>query len=499
MNALSDLMNPARWLLDYVRGGSANKTVITEQILLGQPAIRYAVAKICNHVATLPIDCYREVNGVKAKDKTHPGHRLLRSKPNRLQRPNVFKRMIQRHALLKGNGRAAIIRNGAGRPVELLPMMPDKTATCLWEGEKYHICQPMVHDRTRLFCELNSNNTVVLHDDDVFHIMGFGDGIVGWSIMQQARDTFAIGVESTRREVKSMTDGFAGRIMLEAPEGALRDEDEAVEFLEGYRKDHKAGGNDVGLLREGVKANVLAMSNKDAQFMQSRKFNRQDVGLLFGVESMIGESQGYNSLEQKSLEFLSSTMDAVFTSWEEEADAKLLTSTEQETRYFKTNVAKMLRTDTATTMTTLGAAVASTLFNRNEARAKLDMNPVEGGDRFYNPNTTSGDSPEAQGTTAKQPNVAALGWLTHMMNKEQTRVTDFLTKGKTHDEIANWYASWQKKLSEVVTQLGGSESIAENHCKANLNFLSKGRKSFDLNGSAQLLLEQIEEEKNDAN
>ena len=341
---MSGLSNPAGWLLEFIRGGNDKGSVpVNNNSMLSSSAIWYAITTIAGDVAKMPLEPRKELAGGKGSnvDKTHPAWRLLRDEPNRFQTADVFKEQIQGHALSWGNGRAAIIRNRS-KVSELIPLMPDRTTTCMVMGEKYHVTCPLEDDPLR-FAQLMEEiveghqipkDCIVLSDAEVLHIMGFGhNGFVGLNIADVARDSFGTELGAQRYQKRGIDKGFAGRLMLEAPPGQLRDGDEAKKLLDAIRQKHENSkdGEAIGLLREGVTAKVLQMSNVDMQFIESRKFSRQDVMLWFGLQHIPGDdsSVSYNSLEQKLLAHRASALDKWLTRWEMQCDAKLRTRAEK--------------------------------------------------------------------------------------------------------------------------------------------------------------------------
>ena len=76
---------------------------------------------LSNGVAKLPLDVYRRTPDGKERDEKHPAFNLLRRKPNQFRTAFNFRKTIQQHALLWGNGFAYVFRDGAARPTELAP------------------------------------------------------------------------------------------------------------------------------------------------------------------------------------------------------------------------------------------------------------------------------------------------------------------------------------------------------------------------------------------
>jgi HK97 family phage portal protein len=503
MNAISGLTNPIQWLVDAINGTGNSKPVSANDAISTAP-MWYGVGKIAGDVGMLPLNVHRQTESGSEKDKAHYGSKLMRSRPNAYQIPAVFKEQIQTHALLWGNGRAYVVRDDMGNPIELIPLMPDRTDTVLHEGMKYHITRPRCNDRLLVF-DRNAipEDIVVMEDREVLHIPGLGfDGFNGKSLLRVARESLNVGIQGDRRAANQMQSGFSGQVMLEAPQGVFRNEMDAKEFLEHFRESHSADkdGKPIGLLREGMKAQVMNMSNRDAEFLQSRKFQREEVALWLGIETMPGiGNDSYNSLEQRNLAYLMG-LQRWLTKWEQECDAKLLSESEREnsTHYFKFNVAALKRTDLETTINSFGNAISSRIMNPNEAREKLDMNSYEGGDLFENPYTTSGaasptgtEEDTADDETQNLNTSAIVAHLEHLLGVEEKRVNEMLSKGE-NEKVFKWYTKWETKLANNIEKLGGDRNLATEHCRASLTYVEK-HNQLNLLGSAELLAKEIEE------
>jgi HK97 family phage portal protein len=373
-----------------------------------------------------------------------------------------------------------VVIRQAGRPTELLPLMPDRTKTYMVGGEKFHVTNPnMDHDRIAAYAgdfeaamTANPETTVVIHDRDVLHIQGFGyDGIEGKSFASVARESISMGLNGQRLATKQSEKGFTGRLMLQAPPGSFRDEKQAAEFLTTFRKHHNEDGELVGLLREGVTANVLTMSNHDAQFVEQQKFNRTDIMLWFGLESMPGDESrsSYSSLEQKQLSELQSCLNRWLVKWEMQCRAKLLTDREKmaDQYYFKFNRGTLIMTDMKTTVDTLAQGIVHKIINPNEARAKLDMNPYSGGDVYSNPNITTDEvDPAGDGTTETETPTAApaaQAQLQHMVGVECNRIEQRGLRAKNFvDWVDGFYARWQERLESTA---GAEDCDVAGYCQ----------------------------------
>ena len=497
---MANFKNPMSWLLDYFNSPGVS---VNARSTLMVPAFWYGINKISGNIGSLPLNVMRSLDPEGAeKAKTHPVWRLLRKRPNAYQTPFVFKQTETARAIMWGNARSYIYR---GRNPEIIPLRPDATVTGMVDGAKWHCTMPDKDDRVVLFDDMldemlrNPQKTVMIPDEDCLHIQGFGDGVNGLSLFQVARNTIQIGLSADDRTAKAMKKGFVGKVFLETPADSpeFRDQKKAAEFLKDFTDRHGADGaaESVGMLRGGIKANVLQMSNRDAEFAELQKSNLVGAAHFLLLESILGydASVSYNSEEQAQLAYLKNCLANWLIRWEEECSFKLLSQTEFYGDYFcKFNTGSLLRTDTQTTMATLSQGIASKILNPNEARAKLDMNPYPGGDAYENPAITPGNSeePEEIEETGDQPN-AMLAHLQHFMSIEEKQVNKRLARGETIEQLDAWYDGWSVTLGDAIEKLGGDRMIAQNHCVQNLQYLGRNPGNFNLTGSAELLSKEI--------
>jgi len=487
--SLTNLRSPAQWFKDFVHGitssGGDGKTVTAEAALSYAP-VWYGVTKISGHVAQLPIGVFKRVDGGGERDRQHELAKLLR-KPNAYQTSSVFREQVSNHSLLEGNGRAAIVKSGS-KIVELIPLDPACTATGMVAGEKIHATRPGKDNRLRqFFPDVNGedvteggSNVIMLLDSEVLHISGLSmNGIDGIPLREIARRNLNAAINTERRISKQAEQGFSGSLMLQAPEGVFRKQEDAEKFLDAFNEKHgspeKAGK--AGMLRDGMTANILQSSNRDSEMTDNRKFQRQDAALWLGLEQILGDdsSVSYNSLEQKNLAYLMNCLNRWLKRWEEEIERKLLPTRQfdNDTHYVRYNTAALLKSDYKTSIESLSQALQSTIINRNEARQKLDMLPVEGGETFANPAITPGDSGEPAATTTEPASsggdTAVSARLEHLIGVECKRVQQAAKKAVENDKnFLEWVDAfyddkWTPKLADWCEDLGLDRDAAAVH------------------------------------
>ena len=451
---------------------------------LSYPPVYHCVSKITGAFMIMPLNIYREQildedDRQITKQTNHSSYQLMRWRPNELMTPSQWKRLMMCHVLLWGNGRSYIRRDGK-TPVELIPLMPDRTTTMVVDGEKWHATLIDRDHRLSLFVDMEGKkeNIIWMRDADVWHIPGLGfDGINGKSLISLASQSWGIGLNAQSQIANQQKKGYSGGINLEVPAGVFRNEADAKRFLKEYQEQHAGvSGDQIGMLREGIKASVMAMSNQDAQFIEQRRFQREDAALLFVLDGILGDSSNasFASLEARNISLRVNCLGPWATAMEEESDLKLLTESERNRGYYhKFQDGALLRTEKSATAAYVSQLIAARVMNPNEAREMLDLNPYEGGDEYTNPNTTSSKPDNGAGGAANQPdplkpkeNKAIAAHFGHLFGVEANRVTSGAEKATNFIEwLDNYYAkNFEPMLADNFEAMGLDREFATTHC-----------------------------------
>lgn len=479
----STTSRPGQWFLDWLHGSGTRESDSGIR-LDGKTALRYApvwyaVRRISGHVAQLPLVLYQRT-GDRAKRRAteHPAYRLCKRAPNSLMTASVFRELLQYHALIWGNGRAVIIRNRRGDPIELVPLLPDRTKTVLVAGEKWHISEIVVDEAT------GQTESRKFRDADVLHIIGLGfDGITGYPLWELGKNSWGLGLAGEKYTNRFYRNNAVPGLLLEAPAGVFRDDEEAKKFLTAFREMQEGLDNasKTALLREGIKATKLSNTAAEAQQIETRQFQRQEVALWFLLEAITGDdkSVSYSSLEQKHIAYLVNCLNGWLVKWQEQCEEKLLREREKaaDSHFFRFSTGALLRSDTKTTVTTLTMAVRGMLMTINEARDLLDLDEIEGGDDLLNPAITPGKASDAGGGSgqgnggqenggqgnedpALQQRLRAVvrGRLQDLADVERRRVKDLAGDA---ERVAAWYERWEATLATALGQLLGERQNCE--------------------------------------
>ncbi len=384
--AFSNTRNPSEWLMEAF-GIKKSKTgvSVTVQSALGLAPVTYAVNKISGHIAQMPIDiCQYNADGTRPKLYNNT-FRLLNKKPNEMMTAYQFKEIMMVHALIAGNGRAYIQRNSNGTPVGLIPIMPQNCQTMLVEGQKWHlVTQDSGTTQDALPIKLKSGEFYKIPDRDVMHVMNTSyNGIWGMHVIDMARDVF--GLTQAGQEGAAITIANSGKpaLLLEAPQGMFRSNEDAKSFLDAFNSKHAGLDNSgrAGLLRDGMKATTLPVSASDAQFLEQRNFQREEIALLFGLESIMGDDSGqtYRSISERNTAYINNCLGRWFAKWTEEIETKLMPYGSLEAKFDTTQLMQGDPNSLAQYTLQLNQQGVATI---NEIRFMHGLDPVEGGDKL---------------------------------------------------------------------------------------------------------------------
>lgn len=368
----------------FFMGNSTSGKRVNERSSMQMTAVYSCVRILSEAVASLPLHFYEYgENGSKVKAIDHPLYRLLHDEPNPEMTSFVFRETLMTHLLLWGNAYAQVIRNGKGEVVALYPLMPDRMKVDRDEhGRLYYEYQVSKDDPPT-----NKGSSVKLTPDEVMHIPGLGfDGLVGYSPIAMAKNAIGLAIAAEEYGSKFYANGAAPSGVLEHP-GTLKDpskvRDSWSQTFGGSANSHK-----VAVLEEGMKYTPISISPNEAQFLETRKFQIDEIARIFRVPPhMVGdlEKSSFSNIEQQSLEFVKYTLDPWVSRWEQNMMRSLLSEEEKKKYFIKFNVDGLLRGDYQSRMNGYATARQNGWMSANDIREleNLDRIPAELGGDLY--------------------------------------------------------------------------------------------------------------------
>ncbi len=396
--AVIDLKDPRAWeSMTALR--SKTGIAVTSSTAMNLSAVFACIRTSTETLSTLPVHVYQRSAAGRIELHDHPITRLLSRQANPDMPANVFREVIQGHLELRGKAFAEIVRDGRGDPVELWPIHPDSIQ--IQRGKKGAL--QYVYTPTNY----------IFPAAKILHFRGLGsNGIDSYSVISLARESLGLGLAAQEYGSRFFGQGTNMGGFLKHPKGLS---DQAFERLkkemnQKYKGLEKSHG--LIILEEGLEYQKIGLTNEDAQFLETRKFQNSEVARWFGMKPhMIGdlERATFSNIEQQSIEAVTYTWRPRVVRLEQEIAVKLL----REDEYIKFSLEGLLRGDVKSRYEAYKIAIENGWMNADEIRAFEDMNPQpEGMGKIFLAPLNMGDKhallPKEKSETAEGSDGAAV-------------------------------------------------------------------------------------------
>lgn len=373
----------------FYMGYSTAEKVVTERSSMQITAVYACVRVLSEAVASLPLHFYHyKEDGSKEKALKHPLYFLLHDEPNPEMTSFIFKETMMTHLLLWGNFYCQIIRNGKGEVVALYPLMPNRMTVDRDEkGRLYYSYQHQSDEAGTM-----RNETVILHQDELMHIPGLGfDGLIGYSPIAMMKNALGTSIACDEYASKFFANGASPSGVLEHP-GILKNPEKVRESwnqaFSGSQNAHKTV-----VLEEGMKYAPISINPQDSQFLETRKFQLEEVARAFRCPCHLIndlDHATFSNIEEQSLEFVTYTLEPWLVRIESAIGKSLLREDEKGKYYARFNVDGLLRGDYASRMQGYATGINNGFMCVNDVRMleNLDLVPEEDGGNTFMVNGT---------------------------------------------------------------------------------------------------------------
>lgn len=294
---------------------SAAGVAVTSSSAFGLPTFFHVVSNIATNVArprVRPFTLAR--NDVRKYEDTHPLSKLLNIMPNPLMTSLTFRQTVTAHVLVYGNGYAEIEWDNAGRAKALWPLMPTKIEPVMRGGELVYLVEGV--DRG-------------LRSEDVLHIKGLGyDGLKGYSVLTMARQSIGLGLAAQQFGATFFGNGAYPGVVASTDQKL--DNDARARIRDSWQAMHKGPdkAHRMAVLEGGLKVEKLTIPPDDAQFLETRQFQREEICAYFNISpAMLGYGLGNGPggySEMQKVSYVSDTIGPWWRAWEQEIERKLL-------------------------------------------------------------------------------------------------------------------------------------------------------------------------------
>ena len=365
-------------------GSSSAGKRVNERSAMQMTAVYSCVRILSEAIASLPLHVYKTSNeGSKEKAVEHPLYFLLHDEPNPEMTSFIFRETLMTHILLYGNAYAQVIRNGKGEVIALYPLMPNRMNVDRDDtGQLYYEYMMTDTDAPTM-----KGTTVKLSPYEVLHVPGLGfDGLLGYSPIAMAKNAIGLAIATEEYGSKFFANGANPSGVLEHP-GVLKD---PSKIRDSWTQTFGGSGNanKVAVLEEGMKYTPISISPEQAQFLETRKFQINEIARIFRVPPhMLGdlERSTFSNIEEQSLEFVKYTLSPWISRIEASMQRTLLKPDEKKDMFIRFNVEGLLRGDYKSRMDGYAVARQNGWMSANDIRAleSLDRIPEEEGGDLY--------------------------------------------------------------------------------------------------------------------
>lgn len=400
--AKSGIANPSAWLLEaFGASRAAAGVVVTPATAVRASAVFACVRVISETIAALPLPVYkRSADGGRERDTGHPLYALLHDAPNDWQTAYEFRQAMAASMALYGNAYAEVVRGDRDRPEALIQLPTARvTVKVSADGVPVYEIRPGINE---------PGSARTLSAANVLHFRGPAfDGPVGLDMVFLAKEAIGLALASQDYGARFFANAARPSGVLEMP-GHFATKEEASDFLDRWtagftgEKKHKTA-----VLPDGMTYKVISLTNEEAQFIESRKYQVGEIARLWRVPPhLIGdlERATFSNIEQQSIEFVTFTLQPYLVAIEQAIQRTLFMPSERATHFAEHLVEGLLRGDSQARANFYSRGILDGWLTRNEARRRENLPPLPKLDEPLQPlNMVPAGTPPAPKSPAPPP------------------------------------------------------------------------------------------------
>jgi len=374
----SGFTKPDRWMIDAFGGTPTHAGVTVNELTAMQSSAVFACVRVlAETVASLPLPVYQRLpSGGKTRAPTHVLYPVLHDIANPEMTSFLFRETMMVHLGLWGNAYAEIEYDAGGRVRALWPITPNRVVVA--RNEQTNELQYTV--------TLPEGLTKTFPAWKIFHIPGIGfNGLVGMSPITAARQAIGLAVATETFGAKFFGNGTNIGGIAKHPgklseQGSKNLRASINEAYTGLGNSHR-----LMLLEEGMDFEKIGIPPEDAQFLETRKFQLNDIARFYRIPPhMIGdlERATFSNVEQQSIDFVVHTIRPWLVRWEQSINMKLFPEHERKSYYAEHLVDGLLRGDIKSRYEAYAVGRQNGWLSANDIREMENMNPIDGGDVY---------------------------------------------------------------------------------------------------------------------
>ena len=291
--------------LEALRGGRRTRTLtgvrVSETTAMNYSAVYACVRIISETIASLPLNVYKRLDIGKRKATEHPLYKVLHLKPNDDMTSFTWRELMATQLNLNGNSYNYKLRDGYGIIRGFMPLLANRMEVTIGDN-----------DEVKYNYEFKDGIKRQVPKEDILHIPGLSfNGIVGRSPISMAREAIGLGMaleEFGSRFFSNSTNigGVAQHPGKLTKQGYENLRSSINEVYQGLGKSHS-----LLLLEEGMKYEKITIPPNDAQFIESRRFQLEEIARIFRIPKHLLQdlmNASFSNIEHQSIDFVVHTI-----------------------------------------------------------------------------------------------------------------------------------------------------------------------------------------------
>ena len=355
---------------------------VTPDSAMRATAVFACVQYLARSIAAMPLILYRRLpDGGKQRDPDHSLARVLHDQPNGWQTAFEFRAMLQAHLCLRAMPMRGSWRR-TGQPVSaLIPLHPDRIRPL----------SERVNGRIAYEHLAGAGEREILMQEEVLHLRGLSlseDGLLGLSPIDCMREAVGLALAAEAYGARFYKNDARPGIVLKHParvshEAATRLQISWNQTYGGTLNSHRTA-----VLEEGMDVVPVGMTSEQAQFLETRKFQRNEIAAIFGVPPhKIGdlERATFSNIEHQAIEVVTDTIRPWAVAWEQALTRDLFTEDLRRTHMVAFNLDGLLRGDIESRYRAYATGRQWGWLSANDVREREDINRIPEGDTYLAP------------------------------------------------------------------------------------------------------------------
>lgn len=380
---------PSKQLIQAFTGGLRARAGVSvnESNAFGIPAFYAAVNVLSQTIASLPCKVFRRLpNGGRVAEINHALYSVLHDLANPEMTAYDWRSVSVSHLAAWGNAYSEIERDSSNRVIGLWPMRPDRMSVSR-RADGALVYEYTSPGTSKVFEFVRSPRSI--DPSPILHLRGLsGDGIVGYAPLRVMRESLGLTIAAEAFGAQFFGAGASPSIAVKLP-GKVKP-DAMARLRASFERIY--GGLDrahrIALLEEGMSIDKIGIPPNDAQFLETRRFQIEEIARIFRIPPHLLQDLSratFSNIEHQAISFVTMTLLPWLVSLEQAYARDLLSVKGFASHEVRFLVDGLLRGDTAGRYQAYATGRQWGWLSVNEIRGLENLNPVDGGDEYLRP------------------------------------------------------------------------------------------------------------------